>query len=90
MHTHTKHEAHDIGVAVAADTRLEGKAKPFDTVGAIMAYEEGELDEEGTIELFQHLLDTGVVWQLQGHYGRAAQSMINHGIITPHRADRAA
>lgn len=86
MHTHSKYEARDIGLAVAADTHLEGRAKAFDTVGAIMAYEEGELDEEGTIELFQHLLDTGVVWQLQGHYGRAAQSMINHGIITPHLA----
>jgi len=48
----------------------------------IIAYEQGDLDEDETIEFFQELVDSGVAWQLQGHYGRTAVAMIDAGLIT--------
>jgi hypothetical protein len=47
----------------------------------ILRYEAGELTPEQTTELFQSLVDTGIVWQLQGHYGRTAARMIFDGKI---------
>lgn len=46
----------------------------------LVAFEEGELEEQETIELFQHLIDNGLAWQLQGFYGRTAMDLINAGL----------
>jgi len=51
------------------------------TLDDIIAYESGELDEDETIALFQRLLDSGVVWELQGHYGRTADALLSAGLI---------
>lgn len=50
-------------------------------VDGINRYESGEMDEEEQVEFFQHLLDSGVVWSLQGHYGRTVTWMINEGLV---------
>lgn len=55
-------------------------ANNFDSVGFIMDFEGGELDEDQIAEGFQHLIDDGIVWQLQGSYGRMAADLINAGI----------
>ena len=57
-------------------------APAYDIMGGILAFEDGSLDREGTIELFQHLVDSGLAWQLQGHYGRSAQDLIDAGEVT--------
>lgn len=51
----------------------------MDQVDKIMAFEQGDLDEEGTIQLFQELIDSGLAWQLQGSYGRMARNLIEAG-----------
>lgn len=52
-------------------------------VDQIIAYEQGELDEDQTVELFQGLIDSGLCWQLQGSYGRTADMLIRTGVCTP-------
>lgn len=39
-----------------------------------------EADHEEQIEAWQHLIDTGLAWQLQGWFGRQAASLINQGV----------
>jgi hypothetical protein len=48
----------------------------------IIDYEEGKLNESETINLFQQLVDCGLAWNLQGHYGRTAYTMIEEGLIS--------
>lgn len=45
----------------------------------MMAYENGELDEDEIVELFQSLINSGLAWQLQGCYGRMATQLIEAG-----------
>jgi len=38
-------------------------------------------NEEQVIEAWQHLVDTGLAWQLQGWFGRTAAQLIESGIV---------
>lgn len=43
-----------------------------DVVDKIMDYESGNMDDEQIVQFFQEIIDSGLVWQLQGSYSRAA------------------
>lgn len=52
-----------------------------DLLDQIIAFENGELDQEGVVDLFQVLVNRGIVWQLQGFYGRTAVDLIEAGLV---------
>jgi hypothetical protein len=54
---------------------------PLDLTNQIIDFEAGELNDEQVAELFQHLVDTGMAWTLQGSYGRTAQALLDAGVI---------
>ena len=40
-----------------------------------------EVDEDRQIEAWQHLVDTGLAWSLQGWFGKTAINLIKKGVI---------
>ena len=48
----------------------------------IIRYENGELDFDETVTLFQALVDSGVLCHLQGSYHRMAEALHIDGYIT--------
>ena len=55
------------------------QANQVNQIDQIIAYEQGDLDQEEAIELFQDLINSGLAYQLQGHYGRTANALIEAG-----------
>ena len=51
------------------------------SVDELMEYEDGRMDEDKVIDLFQRLVKNGMAWQLQGSYGRMAAELIRRGLI---------
>lgn len=49
-------------------------------LGKIMAWENGEMNDEDTAIFFQELINSGLCWKLQGCYGRMAKDLIEAGI----------
>lgn len=54
---------------------------PKGLVGKLAAYESGGLSFEEVVELFQTLVDSGMVSHLQGHYGRTAEMLLESGHV---------
>jgi hypothetical protein len=57
-------------------------------IGDIMAYENNEMTEREEIDFFQSLINSGLVWKLQGHYGRTATDFIEAGMCFPSDAGK--
>ena len=53
-----------------------------DTVGLIIDYESGGLNDAGVVALFQSLVKSGLAWSLQGSYGRMAKALIDSGLVS--------
>ena len=56
------------------------KMDTFTAVGLAEGFVEAE-SEEQILEAWQYLVDTGLCWQLQGSFGRAAVGLIQAGEI---------
>ena len=52
-------------------------------VDQLIAYEEGQITHDEEVAFFEHLVQTGVCWQLSGHYQRVAATLIEAGLIKP-------
>jgi hypothetical protein len=50
-------------------------------VDNIIAYEQGELNDQEVVCLFADLVRSGMAWSLQGSYGRTANALIKEGWI---------
>jgi hypothetical protein len=70
--------------SVRPDPGAGGASSPDSKlVDRIIAYEQGELEEDDVVQLFQELIDNGHAWTLQGHYGRTAVALIEAGLCVP-------
>jgi hypothetical protein len=58
---------------------MQEDKEQFDELSFIMNWEEGLCTDEETIDGFQHLIDNGHAWTLQGCYGRTARALIEGG-----------
>jgi len=56
------------------------KNKEASLVNKIMSYEADEMSQEEEISFFQELINSGMAWNLQGHYGRMAVRLIEEGL----------
>lgn len=65
------------------NAELRSRTK-MDTLTAIELIEDqdGTVDWGLVVEAWQHLIDSGMAWQLQGSYGRNATRLIANGICT--------
>lgn len=60
---------------------MQANQKNWDELDFIMRFEDGKVSEAELIEGFQHLVNNGHAWQLQGMYGRVAAELIEAGWV---------
>lgn len=73
-------ERNDEELREEAASRTPVGMTDYMAVGIAEGFEEAE-SEERVIEAWQHLVDTGLAWRLQGWFGRTAAQLIEAGVI---------
>jgi hypothetical protein len=58
----------------------ESKMDNYTAVGIAEGFIDAE-SEEQVLQAWQHLVDTGMAWKLQGWFGRTAAALIEQGHI---------
>ncbi len=58
----------------------------FEAVAIAEGFSGEEPTQEEYIEAWQHLINTGLCWKLQGWFGRTATHLIQEGICSPREA----
>jgi hypothetical protein len=53
----------------------------YNVAESLSSYENGTLDESAVVELFQHLVDDGQVWELDAKYRKKAVELAEAGVI---------
>ena len=53
----------------------------YTAVGLAEGFIEAD-DEDQVLAAWQHLIDTGLAWRLQGSFGRMAAHLIEQGLCT--------
>ena len=61
---------------------MKTKVNDDNRVDYIMEYEGGDISDIDCLHLFANLIETGMAWGLQGHYGRTASALIEEGWIS--------
>lgn len=60
--------------------KVKMKIDDYNAVGIAEGFIVPE-DKDQIIEAWQHLVNTGLAWRLQGWFGRTATSLIEQGVI---------
>lgn len=74
-------EAHHNNQQIYAERKKKSKMDSYTATGIAEGWILSK-DMAEVIEAWQHLVDTGLAWQLHGSIGRAAAELIEAGVIT--------
>lgn len=70
-----------IAANVESSEDSQDNGETYNIVDGIMAFEDGSASNKENIELFSHLVKSGMAYKLQGSYGRVADALISDGIL---------
>jgi len=59
--------------------RKKKKESKMNFTQEIIDYENGDMDFDRMVDLFQRMINDGIVWKLQGSYGRTANILVQDG-----------
>lgn len=82
IYTRAQVRAYEVG-EMMENERNTTRIKEMNLAERVLLYETDQMSEQEMISLFQDLVDTGMAWKLQGHYGRTAMILLDAGVIAP-------